>query len=186
MVEPPTPALIVGLETAPRLEACAGFGFLGDTREAGACAGKFMASTMSSSTAWYSPVASVAGASLAAGGGFSNTAGAIDGAGSIAPGSNLNLSSFSPTNQTQRMPVILSSSKISVLTVSTVMVGPPDFSTARSPDLKTVMVTIYCHQSEANRSDCAATLPNRSNLTQISAAVINAIGAKSAGSSPVG
>jgi hypothetical protein len=51
--------------------------------------------------------------------------------------------------------------------------------------LKTVMVKIYCHQSEANRSNCAATLPNRSNLTQISGAVVNAIGAKSAGSSPV-
>src|SRR5947199_7407171 len=37
------------------------------------------------------------------------------------------------------MPVTLLSSKISVLTVSTVMIGPPDFSTTRFPGLKTVI-----------------------------------------------
>src|SRR5207244_226881 len=46
------------------------------------------------------------------------------------------------TNQTQSTPLILSSSNISVLTVSTVIVGPPDFSTTRSPGLITAIEKI--------------------------------------------
>src|SRR5260370_34606436 len=126
------------------------FGFLGAGPEAGnaSSAGSFMASTISARTAWYSPVACCEGASLVAGESFSDGAGS-NGAGSIAPGSKRTLCRFSPTNQTQRMPVILSSSKISVLTGSTVMVGPPDLSTTRSPDLTMVIARIYCHQSES-------------------------------------
>src|SRR5690242_6331062 len=60
-------------------------------------------------------------------------------AGSRAPGSKRKRSSLCPTNQAQTTPVILPSSKMLVLTASTVMVGPPDLSTTRSPDLKTVM-----------------------------------------------
>jgi hypothetical protein len=38
-----------------------------------------------------------------------------------------------------------------VLTASTVMVGPPDFSTTRSPDLKTVICGIHDQQIRSAR-----------------------------------
>src|ERR1017187_9059138 len=67
--------------------------------------------------------------------------------------SNRTRSSFSPTNQTQSTPVILLSTKISVLTVSTVMVGPPDFSTTRSPDLITVIDKIHGQRLGMSRGE---------------------------------
>jgi hypothetical protein len=39
---------------------------------------------------------------------------------------------------------------MSVLTVSTVMVGPPDLSTTRSPDLKTAIAEILEKSNESN------------------------------------
>src|SRR5689334_11082167 len=72
-------------------------------------------------------------------------------------------SSFSPTNQTQTMPVILLSSKILVFTESTVMVGPPDFSTTRSPDLKTVIGGLH------DKAKCQSI--RRTNTLRIPAAV---------------
>src|SRR5258708_10590910 len=164
-----TPVMTVGPETMPPLAVRGRFGFLSAASEAGiaSSAGRFMASTISTRSAWYSPVACCEGASLVAGESFSDGAGST-GAGSIAPGSKRTLCSFSPTNQTQRMPVILSSSKISVLTVSTVMVGPPDLSTTRSPDLKMVIARIYCHQSESVLSQYQIAATRHSRLERLS------------------
>jgi hypothetical protein len=107
---------------------------LEDTFEASSCASvaSFMAATISSRTTLYSPTASAAGVSA-----FPTDASG-DG-GTIASGSKRARSNLLPINQAHSMPVILSSSKISVLTVSTVMTGPPDFRITRSPDLKTVI-----------------------------------------------
>src|SRR4029077_3489966 len=66
--------------------------------------------------------------------------------GSMASGSKRTRSSLSPTNQTQTMPVTLLSSKMLVFTESTVMVGPPDFSTTRSPDLMAVIGRFHDQQ----------------------------------------
>src|SRR5258708_9782395 len=164
-----TPVMTVGPETMPPWAVRACFGFLGDAPAAGlvSSAGRFMAWPISSRTAWYSPVACCEGASFVAGERFSDGAGPA-GAASIAPGSKRTLCSFSPTNQTQRMPVILSSSKISVLTVSTVMVGPPDLSTTRSPDLKMVIARIYCHQSESVLSQYQIAATRHSRLQRLS------------------
>jgi hypothetical protein len=58
------------------------------------------------------------------------------------------------------MPVTLLSSKMLVFTESTVMVGPPDFSTTRSPDLIAVIGRFHGQQCVGapylNRSSHAA------------------------------
>src|SRR5260370_25898697 len=67
-----TPVMTVGPETMPPLAVRARFGFLSAAPEAGiaSSAGRFMASTISSRTAWYSPVACCDRASLFAGRSF--------------------------------------------------------------------------------------------------------------------
>src|SRR5260370_6690370 len=96
-----TPVMTVGPETMPPLAVRARFGFLRAAPEAGiaSSAGRFMASTISSRTAWYSPVACCEGASLVAGESFSDGAGS-HGAGSIAPRSQRTTCTFLPTSST--------------------------------------------------------------------------------------
>src|SRR5829696_9284295 len=67
------------------------------------------------------------------------------------------------------MPVTLLSSKISVCTASTVMIGPPDFSTTRFPDLKTVIgrsavndFVSATHGKQSFRVEVAAPAPKQS------------------------
>jgi hypothetical protein len=67
--------------------------------------------------------------------------------GSVIEPHSLELLPYKPDAQ---YAVILLSSNILVLTVSTVMVGPPDFSITRSPDLITAIGTIQVQLSESS------------------------------------